>query len=119
MTSLQCYRIGRDAYAGPVSKETAVGRQTCTPVKLIARGPGSHQLRLAPTLGGNAAWNRASSPQAARSALHGRLQLLDLGELARCHLHYQIEDRLLSDFANLYELHGAKITLGKNPQHPP
>jgi len=32
-------------------------------------------------------------------------QLLDLGELTCRHLHNQIEDRLLFDFANLYELH--------------
>jgi hypothetical protein len=33
-------------------------------------------------------------------------QLFDFGELARRHLLHQIEDGLLFDFANLYELHG-------------
>jgi len=51
--------------------------------------------------------------------LRSGFQLLDFRKLTRCHLHDQIEDRLLSDFTNLYELHGAKIKPPKNSYHPP
>jgi hypothetical protein len=56
--------------------------------------------------------NRAPQPRAACPALRRTFQLLDFSELTRCHLHNQIEDCLLSDFANLHELHGAKISPG-------
>src|SRR5271157_5463149 len=46
--------------------------------------------------------------RSALSALCRGFQLLDLGELAGCHLHDQIEDSLLCDFANLYELHAGQ-----------
>jgi shikimate kinase len=96
-----------------------VGRRTGTQVELIAcSGRENRELRLAPTLGGNAASSGAPRPRAAGSALRNSFQLLDFSELTRCHLHHQIEDRLLSDFSNLYELHGAKSNPRGNSYHP-
>ena len=42
----------------------------------------------------------------ARSLQRRSFQLFDLRELPRCHLLHQFQDRLLSYFANLDELHG-------------
>ena len=44
--------------------------------------------------------------------------MLDLGELTRCHLLYQIQNRLLLDFANLYQLHAAQSRRSRNANHP-
>ena len=38
-------------------------------------------------------------------------ELLDFGELARGHLLHQVENRLLSDFPNLYELHEGRVVV--------
>jgi len=52
-----------------------------------------------------AARARTADPRFSGSVSRRRFQLLDLGELVCCHLHHQIEDRFLSRFANLYQLH--------------
>jgi len=44
--------------------------------------------------------------------------LLNLGELARCHLLHQIKDGLLFDFANLNELHAPNSKERVNRKHP-
>src|SRR5271165_621387 len=92
-------------------------RQTGPNAKLIACSTG--RLQSGATLGGNAASSGASRSRAAGSALRNSFQLLDFSQLTRCHLHHQIQDRLLSDFANLYELHGAKSNPGESSYHPP
>lgn len=38
-------------------------------------------------------------------------ELLDLGKLTRGHLLHQVENRLLSDFPNLYELHEGRVVV--------
>ncbi len=49
----------------------------------------------------------------------GGFQLLDLVELESCHLLYQIQNRLLLEFADLYELHEPQDRRRPNPDHPP
>ena len=48
----------------------------------------------------------------AGSLLRVGLELLDLGKLARRHFLHQVENRLLSDFPNLYELHEGRVVVG-------
>jgi hypothetical protein len=66
-----------------------------------------------------AARARTADPRSSGSGSRCRFQLLDLGELVRCHLHHQIEDRLLFHFANLYELHARQPNRWENSWHPP
>ena len=86
--------------------------------KLNVCGRENRNSWSASTLGGSAATSGAPRARATYSTLRGSFQLLHLGELACCHLHHQIEDCLLSDFANLYELHGAKIIPLATLVHP-
>jgi len=63
--------------------------------------------RLQPGTSSRSPSTVATSPPAFRPGARICLQPLDLGKLIRCHLLYQVHDRLLLDLANLYQLHAA------------
>jgi hypothetical protein len=75
-----------------------------------AKGLGNLHYNVALQFGGSTARTHATGCSAFLTSAGGQLQLFDFCKLASCHLLHHIQNCLLFGFANLYELHVAKIT---------